>query len=652
MNKSRRSFVISGAILCTLLITETSLALVPAKENWTAVRSRNFNLVGNASERDIRQVAARMEQFREVFSNLFPGLVLASPVPTTVIVFKSDSSFKPYKPVADGKMVDAAGYFQSGRDVNYIALTIDSQSENPFLTIFHEYVHLLVNNTLGRATIPPWFNEGLAEYYSTVEVENSRKVYLGKPQMTHLTLLRNNNLMPLGTLLSTDYHSLERNRHEERGLFYAQSWALIHYLLQGNEGRRRPHLKKFLDLLLRNSPVQQAFREAFQMDYGTLERELKEYVQQKSHRVDIAYFDKPLAFDSLMSSSQLSEAQGQAYLGDLLFHTQRNKEATVKLKEALALDPELSMAHASLGMALMEQKRLTEAKQHLKKAVAAKSANYLAHYYYAYVLSREGMDAYEVVTDYPVETARLMRAELQKAIKLKPDFAESYHLLAFIDLVRNENLDDALELIQKAISLSPGTEEYVFVLTQIHVRKQDFVAARKVIEPLALSASDSRIRNTAQGLLNSIVKLQERAADYQRVLTASQGSNVSGASHFSDGQQGAQVNTYAYLEDALRKPKAGEKRVQGFLSRIDCTKGIVFTLKVADRMLKYSARKFEDLAITTFTGEVSGELTCGVRKTPEWIILTYKPAPNARAKIEGEPVAMEFVPKEFKLTRK
>ena len=652
MNKSRRFIVVSGAILCTLLITQTSFAVFSAKQNWTAVRSRNFNLVGNASERDIRQVAARMEQFREVFSSLFPGLILASPVPTTVIVFKSDSSFKPYKPVADGKMVDAAGYFQSGRDVNYIALTIDSQSEDPFLTIFHEYVHLLVNNTLGRASIPPWFNEGLAEYYSTFEVENSRKVYLGKPQMTHLELLRNNNLMPLGTLLSTDYHSLERNKHDERGLFYAQSWALVHYLIQGNEGRRRPHLKKFLDLLLKNSPVDQAFREAFQMDYVTLERQLKEYVQRKSHRVDVAYFDKPLEFDSMMSSSALSEAEGQAYLGDLLFHTQRNKEATIKLREALSLDPELAMAHASLGMALMEQKRLPEAKQHLKKAVAAKSANYLAHYYYAYVLSREGMDAYEVVSDYPVETARLMRAELQKAIRLKPDFAESYRLLAFIDLVRNENLDDALKLIQKAISLSPGTEEYVFVLTQIHVRRQDFVAARKVIEPLAESAADSRIRNTAQGLLKSIVRLQQRAADYQRVLTASQGSNVQGVSQFSDAQQGAQINSYAYLEDALRKPKTGEKRLQGFLNRIDCTKGIILTVKVADRMLKYSGRKLEDLIITTFTGDVSGELTCGARKTPEWIILTYKPAPNTRTKTEGETVAIEFVPKEFKLARK
>lgn len=135
-------------------------------------------------------------------------------------------------------------------------------------------------------------------------------------------------------------------------------------------------------------------------------------------------------------------------------------------------------------------------------------------------------------------------------------------------------------------------------------------------------------------------------------LTASKESNVRGASQFSDAQQGAQINSYDYLEDALRKPKTGEKRLQGFLNRIDCTKGIILTVKVADRMLKYSGRKLEDLIITTFTGDVSGELTCGARKTPEWIILTYKPAPNTRTKTEGETVAIEFVPKEFKLARK
>ena len=101
------------------------LALAPAartepllRDTWTSVRSRNFQLVGNASERDIRQVATRLEQFREVFSRLFTRLRFDTLVPTTVIVFKNNGSYRPYMPVADGRRVDVGGDFLSGQDVN------------------------------------------------------------------------------------------------------------------------------------------------------------------------------------------------------------------------------------------------------------------------------------------------------------------------------------------------------------------------------------------------------------------------------------------------------------------------------------------------------------------------------------------------------
>jgi type I restriction-modification system DNA methylase subunit len=52
------------------------------------VRTKNFLLVGNASEKDIRKVGLKLEQFREVFTRLFPTMRFNTPVPTTVIVFK------------------------------------------------------------------------------------------------------------------------------------------------------------------------------------------------------------------------------------------------------------------------------------------------------------------------------------------------------------------------------------------------------------------------------------------------------------------------------------------------------------------------------------------------------------------------------------
>src|SRR5258706_3566703 len=97
---------------------------VQAKDNWTSVHSQNFQLVGNASEKDIRLVANRLEQFRKVFSLLLPAMKTNSPVPTTVIVFKSDGSYKPFK-----ANQNIAGYFQAGEDVNYITLTTEKASE-------------------------------------------------------------------------------------------------------------------------------------------------------------------------------------------------------------------------------------------------------------------------------------------------------------------------------------------------------------------------------------------------------------------------------------------------------------------------------------------------------------------------------------------
>src|SRR6267378_14150 len=128
-----------------------------AKDTWTSIRSKNFSLIGNVSEKDLRQVGVRLEQFREVFARLFTKANFSSPVPTTVIVFKSDSSYRPFKVIPN-----TAGYFQPGHDVNYITLTTEVRGEqNPFNVIFHEYTHLLISNTSGN--VPTWFNEGLAE---------------------------------------------------------------------------------------------------------------------------------------------------------------------------------------------------------------------------------------------------------------------------------------------------------------------------------------------------------------------------------------------------------------------------------------------------------------------------------------------------------
>src|SRR6201988_412967 len=200
-----KGFVFPLAVSLCLLIVVSQPTTVTAKDAWISVRTRNFLLVGNANEKDVRKVGLKLEQFREVFTRLFPNLKFNTPVPTTVIVFKSDSSYAPFKPNPN-----IAGYFQAGPDVNYITLTTEVRGQqDPFHVIFHEYTHLLVENTFESA--PVWFDEGLAEYYSTFSMTDDQKLRLGSPIGNHVFLLRESKMLPLRTLFEVDHKSPHYN---------------------------------------------------------------------------------------------------------------------------------------------------------------------------------------------------------------------------------------------------------------------------------------------------------------------------------------------------------------------------------------------------------------------------------------------------------
>src|SRR5690606_22692766 len=101
-----------------------------------------------------------------------------------------------------------AGLFISGEDVNYITLSMDGDDEQIFGLVFHEYVHSILNNNFPRSMIPPWFNEGLAEYYHTFKIEDNRVVSLGLPLPSHLQLLQRYKMTSLRDLFAVSSYEL------------------------------------------------------------------------------------------------------------------------------------------------------------------------------------------------------------------------------------------------------------------------------------------------------------------------------------------------------------------------------------------------------------------------------------------------------------
>lgn len=623
-----------------------------AENEWVEVRSRNFHLIGNASEKDIRAVAFKLEQFREALRLVLNQYNFNSPVPTTVVVFKNAEDYKPYKPVKSNGAPDnfVVGYFQASEDINYITLSTEGDPSRLYNIIFHEYTHFLLRNNLGESRIPPWYNEGMAEYYETFAIEDDRKVMIGAVHKDFLKVLSKNNLIPFDTFFNTDNYSLHEQGNDGIGLFYAQAWALMHYLKHGKDSARSAQLDKFLKLVMADKNPKDAFIEAFQADYEAMENELKEYIRQDSFQTTAVSFINKLNFDSEMKSSVLTDARTQAYLGDLLFHSGRIAEAEAHLQKALKLEPELGMAQTSLGLVKLQQEDFDEAEKYLEKAIRADSGNYRVYYNYAYVLSRYGMSDFGFVSEYNTALAEKMREALKKAIELNPNFAESYNLYAFISIVRNEEINEAIAYLNKALQIAPGNQWYLIHLSELLLRKNDFAAARSIASKVVQTAGDKELKVYAQNTLGRIVSTE---AAYEEIRNYKKRTPHNPLDIPLTDEELAQLRARQMLEslnDALYKPKANETRILGYLTQIDCEpSGMIYSVKVDNKILKLRSASFETIRLMAYSQAMAGgQIGCGEMKKESFAVINYRPAESVKTKTSGEIISIEFVPPNFK----
>src|ERR1700754_858219 len=489
------------ALFLLVFLTLPTTAAAQSRDNWRSVRTNNLFVIGNAEPEKLRQVAVWLEFFHSAFSRLVSRNVLNSSVQTTVVLFRDDASFTPFKPLYQGPPANVAGYFQPGDDVNYIAMSLDPHGRDSFSVAFHEYVHLhLQENVPG---VPVWLNEGLAEFYGSLQFANNEAV-IGATIPYYIRLLRSQELLPLETLLSIDTRSPHYNEQDKTGIFYGESWALVHYLMLGGSGRQE-QFKRFLHLVGRGEDVTKALENSFGMSLDAIEKELRAYIRQgelPSQR--IASADDPQAYASFTAIQRvsLSEAEANYYLGDLLLHIGRAEDAERYFKQAIALDPGLTNAYAKLGQLAVYQRRFADAKKYLQRATTTPQ-HYLVHYHYAWLLSREPMSPNGTISEYTPETATVIREQLLRAMKLAPEFAPAYYLLAFVNLVTDNNLDEAQQLAEKARRLQPNRPDYALLLGEIYAARSDVAAARALLEPLT-KASDPQIRNEAQDQLDSL----------------------------------------------------------------------------------------------------------------------------------------------------
>jgi tetratricopeptide (TPR) repeat protein len=469
------------AITTTALLV-TSLVVPAAPEAWIRLRTDHLVIVSNAGERGTRDVAQRLERFIDAFASL--RIVEVTPdVPVTVMVFRNDAAFSKFRPRQNGKTMNLSGYFQRADDENLIALSLESSADaHPYRVIFHEYAHALTT----RAAIlwPLWFQEGLAEFCATFEADD-QFAELGLPVPEHVRLLDRDRWLPLQTLFAVDRTS-PIYAGDEQKIFYAEAWALVHYLIVGDHGRHRAGLAQFAGRLAAGLAADRAFASAFDMSGEALEAELRQYIAGRQFVDESLTLRRPAPAVSA-SFDALASADADVYQGSLLMRVGRRDEADPYFNRAHRANPATPHLEESLGFLALARQRYDEALQHLAQAIHQDPANHLAHYYYAEALRRQVMEQGHPLSP---DVARAMSEPLRAAIRLMPSFARAYYLLGCVHYVTGEDLDEGVRLLQTAIRLAPPHRAAMLMLASLQLKMRDCAAAKATAEAI-IAAPDA-----------------------------------------------------------------------------------------------------------------------------------------------------------------
>jgi Flp pilus assembly protein TadD len=493
--------------LLLLALAAPAQALPSQKDPWIEVRSTNFTLFSNASEKDTRQVGADLERLRDALAQLSPGLALQSPNPTWIFVFRNADALKPYLRLYQGSPTTAGGYFLSAGQANYVAVDGNPRGNQTGI-VYHEYLHYLARNNYGD--LPLWLHEGLAEYYSTFRVTKD-EARIGLPIAEHVFWLRKNDWIPLAQLFAVEQGSQEYNETSRRGAFYAESWALTHYLLSGSPERRR-QVAELVRLTKGGAPGREAFQKVFGSDPSALERELRTYVRSYT----FPYTRAPIQSEANLAVEvrPMDRADVLFRLGDLLANVDDEHRAAAEehFRAALASRPDYGPALGGLGYLSELAHHPQEARSWYEKAAKLAPDDFVVQYRYARNL-----------LDNPAgpDSLRAARAALTRVVALRPDFGEAWASLGYTYQAEEGIDDNAVKALETARRLLPSRMDVAHNLALTYARTGHRQQAQELIERvLAPQADPDLVANAREALLDEDYRQAEDLVTQEKIAEA------------------------------------------------------------------------------------------------------------------------------------
>jgi tetratricopeptide (TPR) repeat protein len=677
-----RSISLFMALVALTLSVPAEAANEPG---WQEIHSTHFTVITDAGERKGREVALRFEQMRAVFGQLLGRDRLHESRPLTILAFKSDKTYYQLAPLRQGQPIAAPGFFLPGDDQDFIALNLFE--EESWRAVAHDLAISWMNYNYPPAQ--GWFDEGLAEYFSSIHVDNKQVEIGGDPELQpsvtedllgnqreahppkSLTeLLGAQVWLSLPDLFTMKHDTSTRNQGPRQLLYYAQSWIVMHYLIHE---KKLPETGDYFNLVLnRHVPVEDATKQAYGMSSEELEQAIKKYFQSQAGlqmAVDQARQTNPdpanpahssqtdqypvpvLPDDSAITAKPVSDSDARAIYAGVQIRIPERREFGLKTLHDLATTPTEADKRAEANK---PTKRMGEDPDQLPSNAIG---NALAHRVLGYdhiehgefdeafreLGDSAGLDPRDPWLRYYVSLAKYRMAQakhaemvglanmildLRTVLEWNPEMADAYDLLALARSAGGGS-EAAIESERAAMSLSPRNELYVYHLAEIYVASRKWEAANTLLEHLKAS-SNPQIATEARNLLTQAGTERK----YGVALDATGGAQP---------KYEPQKSPFDVLEQDAAKRSAAEnagstadnrvtKFAKGRLVAVDCSKAPAATLTVRSETgtLKLHSSDYKALLLIG-----ADDFSCDWRDRQ--VTVNYKP----RGGTDGDLVSLE-----------
>lgn len=434
---------------------------------WTEITSPHFTLYTDLEPDEGRAVLGQVEGIYTAFKDVaFPSDVDPHDH-IQVVIFAREKDYAELGP----RM--SSGYFraQAMNEVEKVPIMVmpGGLTSEAKLTMQHELTHHFVSQTLGA--MPPWLNEGLAQFYSTLRLEDG-KLILGDPLpdlsfkvgLGWRTVQRGQwqtTLIPIGEVPSvaalvkadraTFYQrssnpTIDQSRAQTA--FYGGAWVLVHMLNNGPEEYRK-RFNAFLDRVAHHVAVRDAWEGAFgDLDPARFESDFRSYLVRPETTLQATAYT-PQSTEDPHGTWSMSDAQVHL-LWARLRPWDDNQLSRVKtdLDAALASEPASSEVHFLRGLFAGRQRKVEEAERELGQAVAARPED--PRYLLALAsVTERGLPASRV----PPEPAKRLAALMDRLSKVAKTATE----INFVAWYHAEmgRPDDGLALAERSIKADP-----------------------------------------------------------------------------------------------------------------------------------------------------------------------------------------------------